>query len=222
MELGLIGPAQSDDLIHFTGRSGSRSKDVPQEIQRMSPSERLDSILAQRKLLAFPPFGVTHPCVCFSECPPDHLAHLIRLRGFSPWGIVVSRSGVLGCDGGAVAYVPDDVYAQFKEQGLEHWAVRTGPNSVWMHEQEWRLPTKGVILTGVRAILVKDAAWRPSLVETDEWVNMETGEPSPGPDGSNPFIQRRKDYPELWRKSPIWVWDDRAQAVVKHAPGTLC
>jgi hypothetical protein len=129
MELGFIGSAQSDDLFHFTGRSGSRSSDVPQGIERMSPSERLDSILSQRKLLAFPPFGVTCPCVCFSECPPDHLAHLIRLRGFSPWGIVLGCSAVLRIGGGAVAYVPDEAYEMFKGEGLEHWAVRTAPDS---------------------------------------------------------------------------------------------
>ncbi|GAA1111155.1 hypothetical protein [Streptomyces javensis] len=223
LELGVVGPAQSDDLYHFTGRNGSRPTWVPEDIQRMTPQERLECILKEERLRAFAPFGTTRACVCFSESPPDHLEHLISMGRFSPWGVVSGRAGLLGLGGGAVAYVPDDVFDRFKARGLEHWAVRTGSDSAWMHEREWRLPlTKDAVrISSVRAILVGDPNWRPSPVETGEWIDRSTGEPAPGPDGS-PRVEQVKGLPRLWRESAIWVWDAGSGAVVKHPPGALC
>ncbi|MFD8296619.1 hypothetical protein ACFV13_10400 [Streptomyces bauhiniae] len=221
LDLGIVGPAQSDDLYHFTGRVGSRPAAVPQEIQHMTPQERLNNILTEGQLRAFPPFGAVTPCVCFSESPPAHLSHLIGLGRFQPWGIVVSRYGVLDLGGGSVAYVPEAVHAQFREAGLEHWSVRTGTDSAWMHEREWRLPrTDGYVsIRSVRAILVGDPTWRPSLVEA-AWVDGSTGEPLPGPNG-NPFAQPIMDLPRLWRESEIWVWDAQRQSVNSYPPGAL-
>ncbi|MGW5442723.1 hypothetical protein [Streptomyces asiaticus] len=187
----------------------------------MSAQERLDGILQEEQYRAFPPFGATTPCVCFSESPPEHLTHLIGLGRFSPWGIVNTRAGLLNMGGGSVAYVPDAVHTKFRAAGLEHWSVRTGSNSAWMHEREWRLPRpKGYVgIRRVRAVLVGDPDWRPSLVET--WVDRSTGDPLPGPDVSahaEPVV----DLPRLWRESPIWVWDPDREAVVKYRPGTLC
>ncbi|MFE3143362.1 hypothetical protein [Streptomyces scopuliridis] len=222
IDLGLVGPAQSDDLYHFTGRSGNRPVWVPEEIRRMTPQERLDAILGTRNLQGFRPFGTTQACICFSESPPNHLAHLIVDRGFSPWGFVTSRSAVLGQGGGSVAYVPDAVYSYFRAGGLEHWAVRTGSDSVWLHEREWRLPVRGegLRLASIRAILIGDPGWRPSLVETGDWLNGETGDLLPGPDGS-PHTRPVEDLPLLWRNAEIWAWDASTRAVIKHPPGTL-
>ncbi|MGW4735146.1 hypothetical protein ACWEQC_39390 [Streptomyces shenzhenensis] len=223
IDLGLLRPAQSDDLFHFTGRNGNRPDYVPEKIRNMSPQERLDAILGTQRLRGFRPFGTTQACICFSESPPDHLAHLIITRGFSPWGVVVDRVAVLEMGGGSVAYVPDAVYTYFRAGGLEHWAVRTGTDSVWLHEREWRLPIRGegVNLVSVRAILIGDPEWRPSPVETGDWLNGETGERIPGPDGS-PHTRPIEDLPSLWRNSQIWVWDASTNTVIKHAPGTLC
>ncbi|MCZ0989126.1 hypothetical protein [Streptomyces diastatochromogenes] len=125
-ELGLVGPAQSDDLYHFAGRNGDRPQCVPEEIRQMTGQQRLERILHEERIRAFAPFGTTTACVCFSESPPNHLGHLIQTGRFSPWGIVTSRATLLKLEGGAVAYVPDAGYARFKRCGLEHWAVRTG------------------------------------------------------------------------------------------------
>ncbi|WSQ15063.1 hypothetical protein OG604_49275 [Streptomyces sp. NBC_01231] len=59
----------------------------------------------------------------------------------------------------------------------------------------------------MRAILIGDEKWRPSLVETSK----------PEKPGALP----RKDYPKLWRDSEIWVWDSQNDSVVPHPPGTL-
>jgi hypothetical protein len=220
---GLIGPAQSDELVHFTGKGGSFTAEVPDDIRQMRPSERLDVILSSRQLRGFPPFGGTRACVCFSESPPDHLAHLITWRGFSPWGIVITRKQMLDAGGGSVAYVPTGVRERFVNAGLGHWAVRTDTDSSWMHEREWRLPLNpgvvGARLGGLAAILIGDPTWRPSLVGTGEWINRATGELcQPGEDA---FCQESEDFPELWQRSEIWVWDKNSQQVVRHPPGTL-
>lgn len=221
LSLGLVGPAQSDHLYHFTGRNGARPSWVPPQIQQMTAQARLDGILREERFLAFAPFGAAMSCVCFSESPPDHLGHLIRTGRFEPWGVVTSRASLLGIGGGSVAYVPDDVHASFSEAGLGHWAVRTGSGSVWMHEREWRLPSpdgaRGI--GGLAAILVGDVSWRPSPVVTG-WEDGSTGEPLPGPEG-NPYAQPVWELPRLWRVSQIWVWDAASGSPERYEPGVL-
>ncbi|MFJ2672848.1 hypothetical protein [Streptomyces sp. NPDC087525] len=219
---GLIGPAQSDELVHFTGKEGCFTAGVPDEVRRMTPSERLDAILGSRLLRGFPPFGDSRACVCFSESPLDHLAHLITVRGFSPWGIVLTLNQMLDAGGGSVSYVPTAVRERFVKAGLGHWAVRTDTDSSWMHEREWRLPLNpgfaGARLDGLAAILVGDPTWRPSLVGAGDWINRATGEPcQPGED---PFCEESEDFPKVWQESEIWVWDKNTQQVVRHPPGT--
>lgn len=216
------GPAQSDDLYHFTGRAGGRHDGIPQEIMLMDARQRLDTILGEGRLRAFAPFGSDMPCLCFSESPPEHLAHLIGIGRFQPWGVVANRGAILALGGGSVAYVPDGVHASFAAAGLQHWAVRTANGSEWMHEREWRLPTESGArgVQNFAAILVGDASWRPSPVEAG-WVNASTGEPLPGPDG-DPFAEPVMDLPRLWRETEIWVWDAAKPGVVKYAPGVLC
>lgn len=222
LDLGVVGPAQSDYLYHFTGRNGQRPDWVPESIQGMSAQERLDSILREKQFRAYAPFGATTPCICFSESPPDHLKYLIGIGRFSPWGIVTHRSAILSAGGGSVAYVPDAVHAQFQETGLAHWSVRTGAGSTWMHEREWRLPwPEGTV--GIRyaqAILVGDPSWRPSPVETG-WVDASTGDPVTGEETS-PYAEPVYELPVLWGTSWIWVWDPHQEAVMKYPPGTLC
>ncbi|WP_274036587.1 hypothetical protein [Streptomyces sp. MMBL 11-1] len=210
MEFGITGPAQSDNLFHFTGRVGDRPSDVPRPIQEMTPEERLDAIIGEPVLRAFPPFGTSAPCVCFSESPPEHLAFLINGGRVKPWGIVISRAQMVKAGGGSVAYVPDQVYEYFKNTGMGHWAVRVGPGSSWMHEREWRLPclkVSGVRLMTLQAILIGNRTWRPSLIERSD-------PRSPG--------TRLMGFPPLWQASPIWVWDSSSKSVVPHPPGSLC
>ena len=225
VDLGLTGPAQSDQLFHFTGRNGSRSSAVRQEIHVMDARQRLSAILSEEKFLAFPPFGATAPCVCFSECSPEHLAYLIGIGRFEPWGVVLNRASILSIGGGAVAYVPDAVYRAFQLAGLAHWAVRTATDSTWLNEREWRLPTPAgeedhwVEIHGLSALLIGDADWRPEPVAT-AWVDGSTGEQLPGP-GGNPFAEAYTELPRLWRESAIWVWNPDSTSVTPYSPGEL-
>lgn len=227
--LGVVGPAQSEFLFHFTGRNGGRSAWVPQHIQSMSPQERLNAILGEGKFRVFAPFGAARPdepgasgmpCLCLSECSPDHMAHLVADRGFSPWGLVYRREDVHQHGGGAVAYLPEGAHDALRWSGLGHWAVRTEQESTWMHEREWRVPFPGgeAEVQRVEAILVADAAWRPARVPTGQWVEGSTGIPVPP---LSPEAIELEDYPRLWRDSKIWVWDQQRKDLIKYAPGEL-
>ncbi|MFH9819652.1 hypothetical protein [Streptomyces sp. NPDC017230] len=229
-ELGVTGPAQSEYLYHFTSRNGESPDWVPDEIRSMNGAQRLESILREEQFRAFPPFGAAEvgasgrPCVCFSECSPEHMAQLFRWRHFDPWGLVTTREVVNGLGGGAVAYVPREVQRRFQRAALGHWAVNTGNGLSWMHEREWRLPLSrpetSIKINGVVAILVASADWRPRRMPVG-WVNGESGDPLAG-HGENPFAMPYEDYPRLWRETPVWVWDQEAERVVAYEPGALC
>ncbi|MEU3708366.1 hypothetical protein AB0E82_39520 [Streptomyces anulatus] len=194
----------------------------------MSPQERLDAILREERFRFFPPFGAANPgssgraCLCFSECPPGHLDHLVSIRGFAPWGLVGTRETVNRLGGGTVAYVPPEVHETFQRAGLGHWAVRTAERSTWLHEREWRIPsspTWGGRIDGVMAILIADATWRPTQVPTGRWVDGETGLEVAGPGATNAIEVH--DYPRLWRESRVWVWDREKRNFDEYAPGEL-
>src|SRR4051794_12999449 len=80
------GPAQSEWLLHFCSRPPNlpQSSALPPDIAAMNPVTRLVSILQQRQLRVFPPFGfgVSKPMVCLSECPLPHLQWLLTQRQF--------------------------------------------------------------------------------------------------------------------------------------------
>ncbi|MFJ6129301.1 hypothetical protein ACIQKE_29940 [Streptomyces griseoviridis] len=230
MTLGQVGPAQSEYLYHFTGRNGDRPVWVPEDIRDASPQQRLDAILREERFRAFAPFGAAAagagatgvPCLCFSECPFEHLDHLIRTGRFEPWGVVTTREKVHRRGGGAVAYVPTDVHEAFVKANLGHWAVRTEQDSSWLHEREWRLPLPAGshAIGSVQAIIVADAEWRPSRVGTGRWIDGVTGLEEPGP--VSPHAIERDDYPRLWRGSVVWVWNAEAKNVTRYEPGELC
>ncbi|WP_331742375.1 hypothetical protein [Streptomyces sp. NBC_01006] len=154
------GPAQSDTLVHFTsrGENASFTPKVPEKFRQMTAQERLDSILGSGRLYGYPSFGAQQTCVCFSESPQDHLAHLIADRGFGPWGVVVTRVGVLSHDGGAVAYVTDDVYKRFVDAGLG--PIATGYRNGYTGEQAYPNDPAAIPVTELPEM------WR----ESDVWV----------------------------------------------------
>jgi hypothetical protein len=226
-KLGTVGPAQSEHLYHFTSRNGRSPHWVPPEIREMDGPDRLNYVLRGALVRTFPPFGVGEtgmPCLCLSESTPEHLAHLLAIGRFGPWAIVTNRTAVHSAGGGTVAYVPTEVFDTFKARNLGHWAVRTDEGSTWMHEREWRIPVRHgwVDLDVLDAILVGDADWRPSKMVT-EWMDIDTGLPvEMGPPMIPHAVAVREEYPRLWRETPVWVWDQASQQVVKYKPGELC
>ncbi|GAA0481242.1 hypothetical protein [Streptomyces olivaceiscleroticus] len=205
--MGNYGGSQSDYLIHFTRRGNRRhSKSVPVKIQVMSAEERLGSIIRDGAMRLFRPFGAEKPCACFTETTLEHLRYLLNKRGYSPWGIVMTRDQVLDDGGGTVTYTHrESTLTAFRNAGLGHWAVRTGGEVSavdWTYEREWRIPwhTPQLPLKDrVRAILISNEFWRP--------------------------VPKDEELPDLWKKSHIWVWRPEAEegkgAVTQYAPGDL-
>jgi hypothetical protein len=218
--LGWAGPAQSELLTHFCGRpEGSRmTPDVPPEIEGMEPSQRLDAILGQERILGFPPFGAqsSQPMVCFSESPIDHLRHLLGERRWRPWGLVFARDFVYDRDGGPVFYARPRQLEQAPAD-LHSWMVGLGKSDGgfqdWTHEREWRVPGAALDFDAndVVAVLVGQFDWAPSLVEytvVDGYRNGITGEVC---DRGDMYAQEcttiREDLPITWLKARRWFWD---------------
>lgn len=236
-QLNMAGPAQSDHLIHFTGRPIGRqlTPSVPPEIRAMTPQQRLDSILGSASVRAFAPFGVERPAVCFSESPPEHMVHLVADIGFPPWGIVVSRVDFVANGGGAVAYLPDHVRDDFPPH-LRHWVVpfkTDGGLGDWSHEREWRLPMPKIpesdnyypaidfrATTVLQAVLVGEPSRRPTPVGTGMWIDHTTGDPHPGP--ATPYCEEQTEPPRLWREAQeIWAWNPAARRIDKYTLSEL-
>jgi len=170
-QLGAVGPAQFDWLIHFFGRppgTGS-SPDTAPDVRALTPRQRLHQILWQGQIRGFRQFGAEPATVCFSESPLQHMKWLIQERFWPPWGILLERQVVFDLGGGPVWYVRTDPLAMLSSK-LKGWAVRLDAGdrrSDWLHEREWRIPlsTNGegiVIPTDPRpTILVGDPSWVP-------------------------------------------------------------
>jgi hypothetical protein len=137
-----IHPGQADTLVHFCSR-GRRS--AAPDVAHLAANERLDSILGDEALRAFPPYGSSWPVVCFSE----------RRHRWRRSHAVARRLGAVGCcrqprlgvwqqGGGPVSYVRDEVRADIApnlDERTLSWLVRTEPQSSdWLHEREWRVP----------------------------------------------------------------------------------
>lgn len=103
-------PDLSPVLTHFCGRgrSHAHSQGVPDEIVRMSPQERLESILWDEHLRAFVTFSGGDPAVCFTESTwHAGVKFLIDKRGYPPWGLVLGRDSVYAAGGAPVWYASD-------------------------------------------------------------------------------------------------------------------
>jgi len=236
VQLERPGAAQSDLLIHFCGRGGSarQTPHVTPDILGLSPSERLDHILQEEQFRAFPPFGAPrrNPMVCFSESPLPHLIHLIRDRGWQPWGVVVRREWVYSLGGGPVWYARQEQFKQLTDT-QKAWAVRfevsAETRSDWTHEREWRVPVDpdypflDFSPSDIVAILIGDPSWEPTKVtniyKTGHPINAITGEPC-SPD--NPYTIDEYPVDELplsWQSAEIWIWD-RDSEQIKRPDGS--
>lgn len=170
-QLGAVGPAQFDWLIHFCGRppgTGS-SPDTAADVRALTPPQRLHQILWQGQIRGFRQFGTEPATVCFSESPLDHMKWLIQERFWPPWGILLERQVVFDLGGGPVWYVRTAQLAELPRD-LRGWAVRLDAGdrrSDWLHEREWRIPLSAnggavaIPMNPQPTILVGDPSWIP-------------------------------------------------------------
>lgn len=226
--LNPAGPAQSEYLIHFCGRSPGLkfTNMVPDWIRAISPAQRLDNILWEQRIWGFPPFGATSPMVCFSESPFNHLAWLINERHWPPWGVILTRQWVYATGGGPAWYTRPEQYDTLTSGQLA-WSVRLGtawgrPRSEWLHEREWRLPVPPsdpslYLTTGaVTAVLVGDPRWQPTMrpvrQPTGYYINASTGQYTrPDDPLAQPETREVLGYPAQWGSFPRWYWDANTQ-----------
>lgn len=227
------GPAQHEWLIHFCGRPEGTSPTpyLPEDIDWMASSRRLDEILWEKQLRGFPPFGADRdqPMVCLSESPPDHLAWLLQ-RGWQPWGLLFNRQDVYDAGGGPVWYARE---AQYRDLGRVHrpWAVRfetnPGNRSDWLHEREWRIPLSperpwlDLDVVPPVGVLLGEPDWEPSersiMVDTGRFIDVSTGaEAHPGDLYAEPYIEQVQALPELWTQVEHWYWDVNRGRVVSQ------
>jgi len=155
-------PDIANRVVHLTGRTGQANSDRGPAISAMSAEERLERILVERRIRAYPPFwSVGHPCVCFSEATPDGINRVISgpTRRYEPWGLGFSKQFVFNRGGGPAYYVRAEYWAAFGALPHNISALATlywpgadpmqpgeilphpfGRVSQFAHEREWRIP----------------------------------------------------------------------------------
>lgn len=145
----------SDDLVHFTKRTGRENLVVPPEIRGMSAMERLAGIVRAGRIQAFHVFGGgALAVICLSEATSQHVSDLVHVAGWEPWGIGFTRHYIYELGGGPAYYVRTDDWRQFAahaDKRMRALAVEFSPGDTdapldrpgvknWTHEREWRVP----------------------------------------------------------------------------------
>lgn len=201
-----------DFVVHLTGRPGATHASVDPSIARMTPSEKLASILQAHEIRATRPFGTPAPVACFTESTPAGLEYLVGRLGYAPWGIVFSKAFVYGVGGAPVHYVRGDEWDEYQQLPvlMRSRAVRFEPGeSEWMHEREWRAPGTGSPAAlrftphDVHAVIIGKVDWPDPEFEYrftgDDW-DWDTVEPQ---------------WAAGFRR---WVWSGTSLLQFKHWP----
>jgi hypothetical protein len=152
-------PDLADHVIHFTGRAGIRIN-VDDRIEQLPDQERLLHIVVDQCIRGFETFGADAPVVCLTESTKAAVATLVADHRYTPCGIGFSKQFVFDRGGGPALYVRGDEWPATDQllHPLRGRAVRfwpgadpdTGENlpnhlsapSEWLHEREWRVPTR--------------------------------------------------------------------------------
>jgi hypothetical protein len=134
-------PDLSPVLTHFCGRGRMTGRDVPPDISRLTPCERLESILWEGQLRAFVTYSGGDPAVCFTEATVAGLKFLLRHRGYQPWGLLIERQTVFDAGGGPVWHARQEQCRMLSEldSRIRSWVVRFDSGSDWLEEREWRI-----------------------------------------------------------------------------------
>src|SRR5437867_5171800 len=153
----------SNNVVHFVGRVPLKeNKDVPDEIRKMGPGQRLREILTSKTIRAFPVFfSYGDPVVCFTEATLAGMQTLVKAGRYAAWGVEFSKDFVFRKGGGPAFYVRGDdlgaiAYSELpnrlKAFVTKYWpGVEWGPGwhevdpmletpNEWAHEREWRVP----------------------------------------------------------------------------------
>jgi hypothetical protein len=155
-------PDISAHLVHFVFRPGSHTDSVPEEIQQLPANARLETILREARILAFPVFGGYDPVVSFTECTPAGVSTLVVQGRYLPYGIGFSKDFIFAHGGGPAFYVRGDQYhlVESLPPPLRAMATRFWPGvirdsifetvprfqtteSQWLIEREWRIMGAG-------------------------------------------------------------------------------
>ncbi len=211
-----LHPGQADTLVHFCGRGRYTTA---ADVADLTADGRLDSILREGALRAYPPYGSSSPVVCFSESDTGGVEAMLSVAGWEPWGVIVSRDWVWRQGGGPVWYVRDEVRALLEprlDERLRSWLVRTEPQSSdWLHEREWRVPCTdpsrmSLPLAGgaLVAILVGDGEWEPSPID-DIDMNPMTGRLT--------YTQRTPGIALV----PRWLWNGQRIEQLSPVPARV-
>lgn len=184
-------PDISNRVVHLTGRTGQANADAGPAIAAMSAQERLEVILTERRIRAYPPFySLGHPCVCFSEATPAGIDRLITgpTRRYEPWGLGFSKQFVFDRGGGPAYYVRGNHWTALAALPPSVSALATlywpgadptepaealphplGRVSQFAHEREWRIavapPADSVTfsVTDLAFVIAPSAEWLQDL-----------------------------------------------------------
>lgn len=223
------GPSQSDVLIHFCGRpSPWVNPSAPAAYRDLTPSEKLSSILWDRKFTGTVQVSGGRPVVCFAESNIAHTEWLLSDKGWAPWGMLFLRQDVYDAGGGPVWPAREQLINEIPED-LRHWAVRLDPTSDnpwgapsdWLHEREWRLPTPPRSQLGKPiAVLIGSPTWEPEqrLVPEEEWVDEDGAPTYPGDSNAQPTMMGVPHLPPVWKHMPRMYWEPATKRL-KPAPG---
>lgn len=166
----MIRPDFSNYVAHFTKDAApigavDNPDDVIVKKIAGTASERLVSILTQRRILATPMPWTNKKAVCFTECPFWSL--LAHANQYSPFGVGFTKPHLFAAKGGPAIYLRPDLYEkqqEFKHEERDHWrglhpelfafvtpfvpdyapedvkGKWAKPTVDYTHEREWRVP----------------------------------------------------------------------------------
>ena len=146
-------PDVGDQLIHFTGRRGTKTVEVDQHNVKLSPEKRLVQILVDRVIRGFETFGSDASVVCLSESTKASVPKLVR----------EGRSRLVRFWPGAEA----DPGEQLRTDILRP--------SEWLHEREWRVPTEFRFgWHDVKFLIVPNTSWQRFYAERlEDWAGED-------------------------------------------------
>lgn len=132
-------PDLSPFAIHFTGRNGTRTPHVRDEILKATPLQRLGHILIDQAIAAFPMFQTPDPVACFTECTRPAISKLIAERSYAPIGITFRKNTLFQRGGGPALYVRGDAFQEVNAFPPEIRALctRFWPGSTPEEHEKW-------------------------------------------------------------------------------------